>query len=137
MRHVQVNLQDLAELLFVSNTNDARVELTLDHIDGLMDLFHFLVHLLCKGLVLLSHGAPRGTVYLDEVDPVVMQRACAKLANAGVVCSVHRELSAAGHAPSIRYKVGSDPPRDMSDIQLIMQIDSEYIVRLSFTLVRV
>lgn len=51
--YVDMNINYFADFLFVKNTNDSIIELTLPEIENNKDMFFFLVDLVCKGLILL------------------------------------------------------------------------------------
>lgn len=48
-----MHIDHFADFMFVKNTNDAVIELTLPEVTNNKDMFFFLVDLVCKGLVLL------------------------------------------------------------------------------------
>lgn len=51
--YVEMHINDLADFMFIKNTNNSLIELELNGIEDNKDLFFFLVDLFCKGLVLL------------------------------------------------------------------------------------
>jgi hypothetical protein len=50
---VEMQIQDLAEFMFLRNVNNVSIELSLGGIESNKDLFYFLLDLFCKGLVLM------------------------------------------------------------------------------------
>lgn len=51
MYHIDVEVDELSDFIFLKNTNDAIIELELGGIENNKDLFCFLLDLFCKGLV--------------------------------------------------------------------------------------
>lgn len=80
--HIEINIDELADFLFIKNETNVIVELSLGGIEDNKDLFFFCLDLFCKGLVYLF-GNDRSiniqSVTLDQFDAVKK-----KLENAGI-----------------------------------------------------
>lgn len=98
---VSVNLQDLAHFLFVSNSNDATVQLSLDKVKDVDELFYFFVHIFFKGLILL-YGTDN-SVEIETVNEEQLAYTCKKMLNAGIECIIKVDPSGACNPPSIMY----------------------------------
>lgn len=64
--NVQMAIDDLADFMFVRNTNDAIIDLSLGGIQNSKDLFYFCLDLFCKGLVILF-GNGNNSVNIDDL----------------------------------------------------------------------
>lgn len=64
-----MDVNEFAEFVFVKNVNDVLVELSLGGVEDNLDLFCFLVDLMCKGLVFLFGGSSKKV----ELDTLSMQ----------------------------------------------------------------
>lgn len=51
MYHIDVEVDELSDFIFLKNKNDAIIELELGGVENNKDLFCFLLDLFCKGLV--------------------------------------------------------------------------------------
>ena len=81
--YVDVSINDLAHFLFIGNTNDAIVEMSMPGIESTKDMFYFCLDLFCKGLVLL-YGRGENHINIGDITAdefTVIQR---KLHNAGI-----------------------------------------------------
>ena len=81
MYDVDMHIDDLAEFVFLKNTNNTKIELTLGGIENNKDLFCFCLDLFCKGLILLfSEDGKRVLVEdmtFDQFEMVKTKLACA------------------------------------------------------------
>ena len=96
--NVQLDLNSLAEFIFMKNAHDSRVYLQLDKLQTPKDLFCFFVHLLCKGFVLLFGDGHRYEMWNLSIEHFDMVKR--KLRNIGVVC--HAAISQEGD-PRVAY----------------------------------
>lgn len=85
MLHVHANVDQAIELIFVENSNDARVDLVLEAIQDTRDLFYFLMDMTLKGVVRLF-GQGERRVLLDSISIDQFQVVAKKMRNAGIVC---------------------------------------------------
>lgn len=83
---VEMHIQDLADFVFVRNSNDAKIEMSLGGIEDNKDLFYFCVDLFCKGLVLMFGRG--GKVDVDAVSIEQFKSLQAKMANAGIAVTL-------------------------------------------------
>lgn len=134
--NVGVGLQDLADLIFIANKKNAPVEVTFGQLDGPKDLFFFLLHLLCKGIVLISGQGSFGTVELDDLPTSVLEHASRKLANIGIHCRVSYETTAVKGPPSVRLVERHQPVLDVSDMCLVLRTRGRKLARITFELRR-
>ncbi len=134
---VGVGLKDLAELIFIANKNDAVIEITFGQLEGPKELFFFLLHLLCKGIVLISGNGSFGSVTLDDMPISVLQSACRKLENIGVRCSIVHESTSSPGPPSIRCEELRSPVVDVSDMCLVLRTQTHQLVRVTFEIRRI
>ncbi len=134
---VGVSLQDLANIIFVANKHDAAIELTLRQLEGPRDLFFFLLHLFCKGIVLVSGAAAgTGSVSLDDLPASTLATASRKMANIGVRCHIAHETTTGPGPPSVRYEEVRRPVSDVSDLCFVMRTRARQVVRVWFQLER-
>ena len=82
-RKLDVSLDDLPRLVFVDNSRDMKLALTMDNVENSRDLFQFLVNLLTRGIVLL-YGRGSQSVSLDTLGAVEIETLKRKLSNAGI-----------------------------------------------------
>lgn len=87
--NVEVELQDLAELIFIKNVNNARIYIDLSCFTTTKELFFFLVHLLCKGLVVMYGTNNR--IEIDDVSFEQYSHISNKLRCIGVNCILAQE----------------------------------------------
>lgn len=66
MFNVELEVEHLAEFMFVKNINNCKLELSLGGVENNKDLFFFLLDLFCKGLV-LTFGKGSNTLDLDSL----------------------------------------------------------------------
>lgn len=77
---VDMEVDELANFIFVKNVNNAIIELSLGGVENNKDLFCFFVDLLCKGLVLLFGNGNKVSVdqlTLDDFEKIKKKLACA------------------------------------------------------------
>lgn len=108
---VEMRVEDLAEFVFVKNTNDAKIEMSLGGIEDNKDLFYFCVDLFCKGLVLMFGKG--GKVDVDAVSIEQFKSLQSKMANAGIAATleVYEEVGD-GQAECVEK-----PPVNLSHIE--------------------
>lgn len=80
--NVEIEVDELAKVIFLDNTNDAEIHLSLGGVENNKDLFYFCLDLFCKGLVLLFGSAKR--VELEELTLEQFEIVRRKIANAGI-----------------------------------------------------
>lgn len=75
-----VNIDDIANYMFLSNKNNNLISLSLPLLDGNKDLFYFFLDLFCKGLVILfgyNNRVPIENVTIYDFEKVKEKMACA------------------------------------------------------------
>jgi hypothetical protein len=82
LQKMNIEVDDLAKLMFLDNTQDARLELSLGGIEHNKDLFYFCLDLFCKGLVFLFGSNNR--VELDKLNEEQFGIVRKKMGNAGI-----------------------------------------------------
>lgn len=90
MQYVDVHINQLAYFIFMQNTNDAIVELSLENVETNKDLFFFCLDLFCKGLV-LKYGTGSSHVEIGSLQMEDFEYIQRKLQNAGII--VHLDLT--------------------------------------------
>ena len=68
---VEMEVDHLAEFMFVKNTNNAIIELSLNGLENTKDFFFFCLDLFCKGLIYLH--APEGEASVNVNDLTLEQ----------------------------------------------------------------
>jgi hypothetical protein len=81
---LEVPMDKLAELIFQKNVNDASIYIDLSELKNPKDLFFFMVHLMCKGLVLIYGN--NGRVNFDELTLEGFANIKSKLRCIGIDC---------------------------------------------------
>lgn len=94
---VEMCIDDLANFMFLKNTNDAIIELSLGGIENNKDLFFFCLDLFCKGLVFLYGND--GKVNVDTLGEEQFN-------------TVKRKMSLAGINTVLDFEVNPVPPLD-------------------------
>lgn len=64
--HVEMEIDDLAEFMFIRNKTNAIIDLSLGGIQSNKDFFYFCLDLFCKGLVILF-GNGSNSVNIDDL----------------------------------------------------------------------
>lgn len=80
---VNMEVNDLAEFMFVKNVNNVSLELSLGGIENNKDLFCFVLDLFCKGLVLMF-GADGKSVNIEDITMDNFQMLSEKMICAGI-----------------------------------------------------
>ena len=109
---MEININYLAEFLFLRNTSNSLVELTLGGIEDNKDFFFFCLDLFCKGLVLL-YGKDNKLIINDinEEQFAVVQK---KLDNAGILAKL---------TVNVLPPPEADIPRDIEDPSMFPNIN--------------
>jgi hypothetical protein len=82
----EVDVDELANFIFMSNSSDVPVDLKMSGLTDARDLFCFCLDLLCKGLILLFGENNRLAIAsLSEENFDLVKR---KLANVGIMCTL-------------------------------------------------
>jgi hypothetical protein len=91
--HVASSVADLADWMFVRNTDDAVLELTLmTGIETTTDLFAFFLHLLCCGLVMMHGDRERRSVVVDDLSMPQLSSTVSKMGNAGIIVNFDKVM---------------------------------------------
>jgi hypothetical protein len=100
--HANVGIEDFASFVFLGNSEDHLIELSLGGVEDPKDMFFFFVDLLCKGIVMLN--GTDGVVDLDSLSPEGFARTCAKMELAGIrtVCEADANDDASPSGVNIR-----------------------------------
>lgn len=83
---MEIDIDYLAEFLFLRNTSNSLVELTLGGIEDNKDFFFFCLDLFCKGLVLL-YGNDNKLV-INDINEEQFESVRKKLENAGILAKL-------------------------------------------------
>jgi hypothetical protein len=62
---VDMQINDLAEFIFVKNVNNVPIEISMDGIENNKDMYYFCLDLFCKGLILLFSNDGRSVSVED------------------------------------------------------------------------
>ena len=80
---VEVPLENLAEFIFVKNTNNATIDLSLEGLENGKDFFFFCLDLFCKGLItMFGNGLPQ--VNIQDLSPEQFHEFRSKFKLAGI-----------------------------------------------------
>lgn len=80
--NVEIEVDELAKILFIDNVNDSNIYLSLGGIENNKDLFYFCLDIFCKGLVIMFGSSNRidlESLTLEQFDEVKR-----KISNAGI-----------------------------------------------------
>lgn len=100
IRHVSIKIDDLAELIFMKNKTNTKIELQLGGIRNNKDLFCFIVDLLCKGLVYMyANGGNQ--VILDNLTMQEFSLIALRMAAAGIKITLHVDNNNHNVAPCV------------------------------------
>ena len=111
---MEINIDYLAEFLFLRNTSNSLVELTLGGIEDNKDFFFFCLDLFCKGLVLL-YGKDNKLV-INDINEEQFESVRKKLENAGILAKLNVHV-----LPPPPQE--ADSPRDIEDPTLFPNIN--------------
>lgn len=112
---IELGIEQLAEFVFVKNVNDAIIEMELNGIEDVRDLYCFCVDLLCKGLVLLCAKDGLPTVDLDSISIEEFGLVARKMLVAGIKVNMAYEQNTYNVPSQVNMgtKYASDPlPQD-------------------------
>ena len=109
---MEINIDYLAEFLFLRNTSNSLVELTLGGIEDNKDFFFFCLDLFCKGLVLL-YGKDNKLI-INDINEEQFETVRKKLENAGILAKLNVP-------PPPRPE--ADSPRDIEDPSMFPNIN--------------
>ncbi len=77
-----MHINDLADFIFIKNVNDSIIQLSLNGVEDMKDLFYFCLDLFCKGLVILFGQDNKVEVENITLEQFMLLRK--KMANAGI-----------------------------------------------------
>ena len=77
-----MHINDLADFIFIKNVNDSIIQLSLNGVEDMKDLFYFCLDLFCKGLVILFGQDNKVEVEIITLEQFMLLRK--KMANAGI-----------------------------------------------------
>lgn len=77
-----MHINDLADFIFNKNVNDSIIQLSLNGVEDMKDLFYFCLDLFCKGLVILFGQDNKVEVENITLEQFMLLRK--KMANAGI-----------------------------------------------------
>lgn len=80
--NVELEVDELAKVLFIDNVNDSLIYLSLGGIENNKDLFYFCLDIFCKGLVLMFGSSNR--VDLESLTLEQFEIVRKKILNAGI-----------------------------------------------------
>lgn len=80
--YVDMHVNDLADFIFKKNVNDSIIQLALNGLEDVKDLFYFCLDLFCKGLVIMFGIDNKVEVDNISLDQFMLLKK--KMANAGV-----------------------------------------------------
>jgi hypothetical protein len=122
---MEIDIDYLAEFLFLRNTSNSLVELTLDGIEDNKDFFFFCLDLFCKGLVLL-YGKDNKIV-INDIDEEQFESVRKKLENAGILAklTVHTlpPLSPDSVFPNVNIAELKELPANLDIDSYVFKID--------------
>jgi hypothetical protein len=82
MQDLNMHINDLADFIFIKNVNDSIIQLSLNGVEDMKDLFYFCLDLFCKGLVILFGQDNKVEVENITLEQFMLLRK--KMANAGI-----------------------------------------------------
>ena len=82
MQDLNMHINDLADFIFIKNVNDSIIQLSLNGVEDMKDLFYFCLDLFCKGLVILFGQDNKVEVEIITLEQFMLLRK--KMANAGI-----------------------------------------------------
>lgn len=126
-----LEIDELAQFLFQTNTCNAIIELRLGGIEDNKDLFYFCLDLFCKGLVLLFGNDNR--IIVNNISLEQFQKVKTKMANAGInVClTVENNNSLLEHHETDNTNVpNTNMPSDLLASALYPKLNMDHIETL-------
>lgn len=81
-KYIEVGINELAYFIFKNNIDNARIELDLDGIHNMKDMFFFCYDLFCKGLVILF--GTENTVNINKISKEQFNIVSERLEYAGI-----------------------------------------------------
>jgi hypothetical protein len=134
MPNVELEVDQLAEFIFLRNINNAKIELELCGLEDSKDLFCFCVDLLCKGLVLM-YGVEK-KVELSELTMEMFNNVKNKMRCAAIEPKLVILPNNANRVVGIEY--GGDFPSKANNLPLteycieIVSADHIYIISFDY-----
>lgn len=130
--HINLEVNDLANFLFIQNKNDAVIELNLGGIKNTFDLFCFLLNILCKGIVLMF--SPDTMKFdIDSITSEQFAVATTKLANAGILCDVDVSSNSTNKTASVNFDSIDDNKTELKDHAAVITT-ADKILKITFRL---
>ena len=125
--HVNMHIDNFADFMFLKNTQDAIIDLSLGGIESSKDLFCFLVDLLCKGLVLLFGS--NGSVELESITENDFELVVKKMSNAGIKVMIEVKPNHTGRSLGIVFDEQANFPKLEEYFMDIIANDRIYHIR--------
>jgi hypothetical protein len=107
---VEMEIEDLAEFMFIKNTHNVPLQLTMGGLENNKDVYYFCLDLFCKGLVLLFSKDGQ-SVSIEELSFNDFDIVRAKMACAGIRVSLDV-------IPSSNEHIQNKPITNLQDISI-------------------
>jgi hypothetical protein len=131
-----MDVNEFAEFVFVKNVNDVLVELSLGGVENNLDLFCFLVDLMCKGLVFLF-GGPSKKVILDSISMQDFEKIRHKMSLAGIKINLNLQPNDSNMPVCMNVAdFAQFPPNDPLESYKFKLTTLAYLFVISFEIVR-
>lgn len=127
-RDIELEIDELANFMFIRNENNVVLELSLGGIENNKDLFFFLLDLFCKGLVLMF-GNGTNSVDVDTITYENFISIKEKMACAGIQVNMEyypNDISLNQDNLSKKVVINTDEINEASDNKAL----NEYIFKL-------
>lgn len=109
----EIQVEELAEFIFLRNKNNAIVEMSLGGIEDTKDLFFFCLDMFCKGLVMLYGENNR--LIINDINEEQFNVIQQKLKAAGIQTCLYTDTSQDDvDTPQLDKKFTADAPPDVS-----------------------
>lgn len=132
--YVDMEVDQLADFMFLRNANNAIIELSLGGVEDNKDLFCFLTDLFCKGLV-MRFGVNGRRVELDDLTLENFKEIKDKMGLAGIDVQLLMSSNDCNLKPGINLKEIDDmPPSTPLEEFRFTVISSTHIYSIYFTL---
>lgn len=120
---MEIEVDQLADVLFVQNINNSVVEMSLGGIEDNKDLFYFCLDLFCKGLVILF--GKNNTIIINDITSDQFELIKTKMGNAGI--RVDLNVIAKTETFSTEINIDDDSPSDIPETLLFPNVNIQHI----------
>jgi hypothetical protein len=130
---METDVNELAEFLFLRNTNDAIVELSLGGVEDNKDFFFFCLDLFCKGLVMI-YGEGNSLI-INNVSEEQFNNVQKKMANAGISAKLHVHHDNDPDSPPDLDEPSLFPSVNMTELQQMpshLEVE-DYVFKINMT----